>query len=600
TPKDKADTIYMVQSWQRKTRQNVSQNFSRGSEISFPTLTADNTVVEPLTIEINAGGHDIHRMYINGGASAAYYTNIVSKDCDLKSPSPYNGIIRRPGISAIRAVLSTAHGMLKFPVDGGIVTIYNTTVPPRKCNTIACDTTQTQTQHAAKVINLKVAIHPYYPEQEVSIGGSLSDKGRAAMCALLQRNLDIFAWEPKHMTGVPRSITKHKLKIRQGYSPVRQKKCGQAPKRAKAILEEVHKLMDAGIMREVYYHDWLSNPVMVKKSDGSWRMCVDFTDLNKASPQDCYPLSEIDWKVESLYGYPFKCFMDAYKGCHLPAIGPQPRGLCQRPCHKKAHRRRVGEHNISYRPRTAVKGQILADFIIEKPDTGVAPPRIKVKLHEPWILFTDGSSCVDGSGACLILTNPKGMEFTYTLRFEFTATNNEAEYEALIAGLHIATRMGARNLEVNVDSRLVANHVLGKYVAKEDNMVQYLDKTKSLIQGFDRFTIKQVPRSENKKADALSKITSISFAHLSKQVLVEILKNKSISEMEISTVIEKQNPTWMTPIIEFISKGTLPYEQKDARRIRRMAQRFELRDGILYRRLFLQPWLWCVGPLQAD
>ncbi|GJT95378.1 reverse transcriptase domain-containing protein [Tanacetum coccineum] len=98
-------------------------------------------------------------------------------------------------------------------------------------------------------------------------------------------------------------------------------------------------------------------------------------------------------------------------------------------------------------------------------------------------------------------------------------------------------------------------------------MVQYLDKTKSLIQGFDRFTIKQVPRGDNKKVDALSKIASTSFAHLLKQVLVEILKNKSISEMEIST---------------------------------RKAQRFELRDGVLYRRSFLQPWLRCVRPLQAD
>nr|GFA44132.1 reverse transcriptase domain-containing protein [Tanacetum cinerariifolium] len=130
-------------------------------------------VVEPPTIEINAGGHDIHRMYIDGGASVDILYKIVSKDCDLKLPSPYNGIIGRPGISAIRAVPSTAHGMLKFPVDGGIVTIYNTIV----------------------------TIHPDYPEQEVSIGGSLSDRGRVAMCALLQRNLDIFAWEPKHRTG---------------------------------------------------------------------------------------------------------------------------------------------------------------------------------------------------------------------------------------------------------------------------------------------------------------------------------------------------------------------------------------------------------------
>ena len=160
--------------------------------------------------------------------------------------------------------------------------------------------------------------------------------------------------------------------------------------------------------------------------------------------------------------------------------------------------------------------------------------------------------------------------------------------------------MGVHNLEANVDSRLVANQVSGEYEAKEDNMIQYLKKTKSLIQGFDRFTITQVPRGENKKADALSKITSTSFPHLSKQVLVEILKDKSISEMEVSTVIEEEGPTWMTPIVDFISKGILPEEKNEARRIRRTAQRFELRDGVLYRRSFLQPWLRCVGPLQAD
>ncbi|GKG16682.1 hypothetical protein Tco_0361639, partial [Tanacetum coccineum] len=118
------------------------------------------------------------------------------------------------------------------------------------------------------------------------------------------------------MTGVPRSIAEHRLNIRDGYSPVRQKKRSQAPEHAKAIQAEVQKLVEARIMCEVYYHDWLSNLVMVKKHDGSWRMCVDFTDLNKACPQDCYPLPEIDWKVESLCGYPFKCFLDAYKGYH--------------------------------------------------------------------------------------------------------------------------------------------------------------------------------------------------------------------------------------------------------------------------------------------
>jgi ribonuclease HI len=203
----------------------------------------------------------------------------------------------------------------------------------------------------------------------------------------------------------------------------------------------------------------------------------------------------------------------------------------------------LSEYNISYRPRTAIKGQILADIIIEKPDADTPPSKIDVPLQEPWVLFTDGSSCAEGSGAGLILTNLDGTKYTYALRFEFIATNNEAEYEALLAGLRIATQMGVRNLEANVDSRLVANHVLGEYVAQEEHMIQYLNKTKSLIKNFDKFSIKQIPRGENRKADALSKIASTSFAHLSKQVLVETLKNKSISEMEISTVIEEEHPT---------------------------------------------------------
>ncbi|GJU87062.1 reverse transcriptase domain-containing protein [Tanacetum coccineum] len=74
--------------------------------------------------------------------------------------------------------------------------------------------------------------------------------------------------------------------------------------------------MEVGIMKEVHYYGWLSNPVMVKKHDNSWRMCVDFKDLNKACLKDGYLLPEIDWKVESLCGYPFKCFLDAYKGYH--------------------------------------------------------------------------------------------------------------------------------------------------------------------------------------------------------------------------------------------------------------------------------------------
>ncbi|GJX48072.1 hypothetical protein Tco_0273262 [Tanacetum coccineum] len=122
--------------------------------------------------------------------------------------------------------------------------------------------------------------------------------------------------EDPDMTGVPRHIAEHRLNVRKGCSPVRQKKRRQAADINQAIQEKVGKLVEAGIMREVHYHDWLSNPVMVKKHDNSWRMCAYFKDLNKACPKDGYPLPKIDWKVESLCGFPFKCFLDTYKDYH--------------------------------------------------------------------------------------------------------------------------------------------------------------------------------------------------------------------------------------------------------------------------------------------
>ncbi|GKE00962.1 reverse transcriptase domain-containing protein [Tanacetum coccineum] len=159
------------------------------------------------------------------------------------------------------------------------------------------------------------------------------------------------------------------------------------------------------------------------------------------------------------------------------------------------------------------------------------------------------------------------------MRFRFEATNNEAKYEALIAGLRIAEQMG---------------------------MVQYLEKVKTLTSNFKEFSIKQVPQSENKKADALSKIASTSFTHLSKQVLVEELKEKSINEKEVLVIVEEEEHTWMTPICEYLTKEVLPEGKKKARAVRHKASRYAVINGTLYKKYFLRLWLRCVGPLQKN
>ncbi|GKE11892.1 reverse transcriptase domain-containing protein [Tanacetum coccineum] len=468
----------------------------------------------------------------------------------VRSPSPYNGIIGRPGVKKLQAVPSTAHGMLKLPAEGGVITLKSS----------------------------------------------------------------------------------------------RQKRRGQAADRNQAIQEEVGKLMEAEIMKEVHYHDWLSNPVMVKKHDDSWRICVDFKDLNKACPKDGYPLPEIDWKVESLCGFPFKYFLDAYKGYHqikmakedkektafitsqgilcytkMP-FGRRNAGATYQRLVDKAFHKQIGRNLKVYVDDLVIKSRMEDEIVKdieetfktlreinmklnptkctfgveegmflgykvntkglkvcpEKVDAVLSLPSPKClkdvhnlngklaslnmflaksaekslpgiqaneaansgashvnhtnrkggtyrlfggsqrngkrgpddgkrsqtnahllchqgikwsrnKLHingktsvsldigrlpcrmtrrgisrysdgsrkrtpELWILFTDGSSCTDGSGAGLILTNQEGIEFTYVLRFRFDTTNNEAKYEALIAGLRIAEQMGVKNLQANVDS----------------------------------------------------------------------------------------------------------------------------------------------------
>ncbi|GJR34517.1 reverse transcriptase domain-containing protein [Tanacetum coccineum] len=454
---------------------------------------------------------------------------------------------------------------------------------------------------------------------------------------------------------------------------------------------------------------------MVKKHDNYWRMCVDFKDLNKACPKDGYPLPEIDWKVESLCGYPFKCFLDAYKRYYQIKIANEdeektmfitsqgifcyskmPFGLknvgatYQRLVYK-AFQKQIGRNlevyvddmviksrmeqeimrdieetlrtlreinmklnlkkctfrveegmflgykvstkgikvcldkvesvlslpsltclkdvqklngklaslnrflsksaekslpffkalkkctkksdfqwtaeaeaafkqmkkliaelptlpapmekeelivylaaareaisavlmtereakqmpvyfvsralqgpEINYTPlkkltRTSVKGQILAYFIVERRDDDslVSTTKAKEELPDPWTLFTDGSSCIDGSEAGQILTNPEGTEFTYAMRFRLDATNNEAEYEALIAGLRIAEQVSG----------------------------------------------------------------------------------------------EEEGDTWMTPIYEYLTEETLPAKKEKSRVVRCKSRRYDVINGVLYKKSYLGPWL---------
>ena len=114
------------------------------------------------------------------------------------------------------------------------------------------------------------------------------------------------------MPGIDPSIIVHRLSVSPLFSPIQQKKRVFAQERDKAIAEEVRKLLELDFIREVYYLNWLANVVMVKKTNGKWRICVDFTDLNKAFPENSYPLPRIDTLVDSTARHLLLSFMDTF------------------------------------------------------------------------------------------------------------------------------------------------------------------------------------------------------------------------------------------------------------------------------------------------
>jgi hypothetical protein len=132
----------------------------------------------------------------------------------------------------------------------------------------------------------------------------------------LHANINIFAWGPSDMPGIPREVTEHTLEIRAGSKSVKQRLRRFDEEKRKVIGEEVHKLLKAGFIKEVHHPEWLANPVLVKKKNGKWRMCVDYTSLNKACPKVPYPLPRIDQIVDSTVGCETLSFLDAYSGYH--------------------------------------------------------------------------------------------------------------------------------------------------------------------------------------------------------------------------------------------------------------------------------------------
>ncbi|KAK2427613.1 hypothetical protein QL285_026181 [Trifolium repens] len=782
--------------------------------------------------------------------------------------------------------MSTLYLAIKYPLDnGGVGTIRGDQVLARQCyesslkikkkeiSRLSVNTANShemteldpredfQERRVSPIEELEEIQIGKEQHQTTSIGTAMGEEERRDVLAILKENVDLFAWKPEDMPGIDETVITHKLAIASNAKPVVQRKRKQGEERRAAVDEEVAKLMKAQFIEEIKYSEWLANVVMVKKSNGKWRMCVDFTDLNKACPKDPYPLPSIDRLIDGASGYKTLSFMDAYSGynqikmnaadapstafmtntCNYfykvmpfglknagatyqrlmdmvfaqqigrnlevyiddmvvktpeggshsmdlaeilssvrkydmrlnPAkcsFGVQAgkflgfmltrRGIeanpekCQaiinmrspttvkevqqltgriaalsrflscageKSCHffaalKKGERftwteqceeafgklkeflasptvlarpqqgvplllylavsdhalssalvqeiegeerpvyfvsrtlrgaelryqkleklslaiivtaRRLrqyfqshkvivktdypikqvlkkpdlagrmvawsielSEFDMTFSPRGAIKSQILADFVLEM----TSPPEEEGNL--PWTLSVDGASNIRGSGAGVVLEGPDGVLIEQSLRFAFKESNNQAEYEALIAGMKLAREMKFADLRAKSDSQLVTNQVSGKYQTKDPQLVKYLEKVQSLASQFKRFELIYVPREQNARADLLSKLASTKKPGNNRTVIQETIAKPSAETAEILMVVEGSD--WRYPLIRYLQNKILPEEKEEAARLKKAATHYAMIGDKLYKRGFSAPMLLCVGELESQ
>ncbi|GJT27600.1 hypothetical protein Tco_0907875 [Tanacetum coccineum] len=237
----------------------------------------------------------------------------------IRSPSPYNVILGRTDLKALRVIPSTIHSMIKFPTLRGISTLVTRSIIISKCQRLEKkQVIEEEKESGTKAINVtgEVIINLAFLDQLIIIAGGLPSTCKDQLKLLLKDNMDVFAWEPANMTKVPRNIIEHHLNVNTSVEPEQQKRRVLAPKKSKSVTRDVEEWVKAGIVRPVRYLTWIDNPVLVKKCDGDWSMYIDFKNLNSACPKDFYPLLNIDCKVGSVMGFKYKCFLDAYKGYH--------------------------------------------------------------------------------------------------------------------------------------------------------------------------------------------------------------------------------------------------------------------------------------------
>jgi ribonuclease HI len=259
-------------------------------------------------------------------------------------------------------------------------------------------------------------------------------------------------------------------------------------------------------------------------------------------------------------------------------------------------------YHITFEPRTSIKSQVLADFIIDwtRPTRQQEQPSEKV-----WTIHCDGAWCHVGAGATAIITSPTGVKHKYATRLSFAlesdkCTNNIAEYEAVILGLRKLKALGVTTCIVKTDSKVIAGQVEKEYSAKDPALMQYLMAVRILERQFKGFTLQHVDRARNEEADVLAKAAARDET-LPSYVFYHVIGTPAVHNLEVLQVTNDaeghcivnliMNEDWRAHITLFLQGYYHPSDINEAKRLKHRSRDFALVGGQLYKKGISQPML---------
>jgi ribonuclease HI len=257
----------------------------------------------------------------------------------------------------------------------------------------------------------------------------------------------------------------------------------------------------------------------------------------------------------------------------------------------------VGE-TLSYAPHKAIKSQVLADFLVEWTDTQLPPTQIQAEL---WTMYFDGSLMKTGASTGLLFISPLRVHMCYVIRLHFAASNNVAEYEALVNGLCIAIKLGVRYLDVRGDSQLVVDQVMKDSSCHDPKMEAYYKEVRRLEDKFHGLELNHIARRYNEAANELAKITSSQttvppdvFSRDLHEPSIDLRTTGEVDGLSLdpppgaqapsteADVMQTEGPTppvdleldWQIPYLDCLIRGELPSDKTEARRIAHRAKTF--------------------------